>query len=792
MTLCGPERRLRPMGRVFLGCLLLSVVACDCDDGGGDECITSSDCAGGRLCVDGTCVDRGDGGEPGEDAFMCPSARMCADGCCPEGEICTADSCCLPSAVCGGVCCGGDSECVADRCILTCEDDESPCGEGVEAACCAASDVCYLGACTTPGASCTGTRDCDEGEYCEPTVGRCLPRSTSGEECEYRPTFDEFTIDEEWSWTGDATVLPGHDQVMMAPMVANLTDDDGDGDIDQDDIPDVVFSTFTGSDYWSDGVLRAVSGDDGSRIWPTADPAYRVNGGSDLAIADVDPSSPGPEIITCAQAFRPSTSGPLIILSAAGEELRRFDTPPNDVLCRFSAPAVGDMNRDGVPEIVVGGAVAHADGTVVGRLAGGISGYTALSDVDGDGDLEGLGAAVAFEMNGSVLWDRRVDDGIRPAIPAGGYAAVADLDLDGMPEVVTVTSGDHSIQALDGATGDTVWGPTDINPTSDPVVAAAISSDGNPNGGGPPTIANFDDDPEPEIAFAGGFAYVIFEPDGTLKWHFITRDRSSRATGSSVFDFEGDGTSEVLYNDELVFRVFRGPTGAIFHDQCNTSGTLREFPIVVDVDNDDHAEIVLMENDYAFQCDPTSTGIHVFGHPENQWVRTRRIFNQHTYHVTNINEDGTVPTEEVRNWTVPSLNNFRQNVQPDGLFDAPDLVLVDLVASNRGCRATFAISVRVLNSGRAGAPAGIPVTIYEETGAGPVRVDRLVTTRPLLPGESEVLSVEYSIPAGRETEVFEFSATLNDPDDMPLVGLNECRPDNNGAGPISVSCPIVD
>ena len=785
------------MNRVLIGFFLVfGAVACDCSEGGDDAtpCSSSSECGDGEICLDGLCRSRAT-----TDGGGCLPAQECASACCGDGELCVNEACCPADDLCGGVCCGGDSECIADRCVLTCADDESPCGDGPTAACCPSTQVCYLGACTTPGAACTDVDDCAPGEYCELTVGACLPRVTAGDECEYRPELADFTLQEEWSWEGDPDVLPEHDQVMMAPMVANLTDDDGDGDIDADDVPDVVFSTFAVRDYWSNGVLRAVSGDDGRRLWPTADPAYRVNGGSDLAIADVIPSSPGPEIIACSEAFRPSTSGPLLILAADGTELQRFDTPPNDIDCRFMGPAVGDMDRDGVPEIVVGGAIAHGDGTVVGRLAGNTSGYVALSDLDGDGDLEAVGAAVAFEMDGSVLWDRRTETPTRPAIPYGGYAAIADLDLDGTPEVVTVTGRDHSVRALDAATGDTVWGPKNINPLSDPVVTAAIAeamaaepTRDAESGGGPPTIANFDDDPEPEIAFAGGYAYVIFEGDGTLKWHFVTQDRSSRSTGSSIFDFEGDGVSEVLYNDELAFRVFRGSDGSVFHDQCNTSGTLREFPIVVDVDNDDHAEIVLMENDYAFQCDPSSTGIHVFGHPENQWVRTRRIFNQHTYHVTNINEDGTVPTDEVPNWSQPNLNNFRQNVQPEGLFDAPDLVLVDLVASNRTCPTSFALSVRVVNRGRAGAPAGVPVTVYVEADAGPVAVGRVLTTRALLPGESEVLGLDYPIPSGTSTEPFTFTARLNDPAEMPLVGLNECRPDNNTAGPIIANCPIIN
>jgi len=44
----------------------------------------------------------------------------------------------------------------------------------------------------------------------------------------------------------------------------------------------------------------------------------------------------------------------------------------------------------------------------------------------------------------------------------------------------------------------------------------------------------------------------------------------------------------------------------------------------------------------------------------------------------------------------------------------------------------------------------------------------------------------------RSEDLFSFSARLNDPDDMPLVGLNEYRSENNDAGPIQVSCPLIE
>ncbi|MBX3270485.1 MAG: VCBS repeat-containing protein [Sandaracinaceae bacterium] len=783
-----------------LASLALALAAgCDCSASPppGDACTTDTDCPAAERCRDGRCVARPDGGEredagPDAAAPSCPVARTCGDACCEPSETCGGGRCCEVAALCGGMCCGPSRACEADRCVLSCEADETACGTGDAAVCCPGGELCHLGACTTPGPSCARTSDCAEGLYCESTVLRCLPRAM-GEACEFRPPTGPFELVELWHWRRDDDVFPTHDQVMMAPMVANLTDDNGDGRIDEHDVPDVVFSTFPGSDYWESGILRIVSGADGSRIWPTGEPGYRTTPGGEVAIADVDPASPGPEILACSASTRASGApGHLVMLAASGALLRRYDTPPNDVPCGFDAPAVGDMNGDGVPEIVVRYVIASPDGTVVRRIRETTARpYVTLADVTGDGDLELVGPNAVYRYDGTAVWERLGGDG-RPAISDSGYPAVADLDLDGQPEIV-VTTTDHAIRALDARTGDERWGPVDINP---PELAAVIAANGNPNGGGPPTIANFDDDPNPEIAFAGGFAYVVFEHDGSRKWWYETRDRSSRVTGSSIFDFEGDGVAEVLYNDEQTFRVFRGPDGAVLHERCNASGTLWEYPIVVDVNNDGRANIVLMENSYAYACTdgtPSTTGIHVFGHPRGEWVRTRRIFNQHTYHVTNVEEDGTIPRREVRNWTRPRLNNFRQNVQPEGIFDAPDAVLAELSAALTSCPTSIGLSVRVVNRGAAGMPAGIPVTFYLVDGATRTRLGAGRTSRALLPGESEliVLAPPFAVPAGMERATFRFVAVVNDPDDAPVETFRECRSENNTADALEVACPTI-
>ena len=54
-------------------------------------------------------------------------------------------------------------------------------------------------------------------------------------------------------------------------------------------------------------------------------------------------------------------------------------------------------------------------------------------------------------------------------------------------------------------------------------------------------------------------------------------------------------------------------------------------------------------------------GCGKYGEEEDRWIQARRIWNQHTYHVTNVREDGTIPAVEPRSWSL--LNTYRTNAQ---------------------------------------------------------------------------------------------------------------------------------
>ena len=46
---------------------------------------------------------------------------------------------------------------------------------------------------------------------------------------------------------------------------------------------------------------------------------------------------------------------------------------------------------------------------------------------------------------------------------------------------------------------------------------------------------------------------------------------------------------------------------------------------------------------------------------QERWIPSRRIWNQYSYHVTNVREDGTIPKNMKNNWEL--LNTFRTNSQ---------------------------------------------------------------------------------------------------------------------------------
>lgn len=552
----------------------------------------------------------------------------------------------------------------------------------------------------------------------------------TGLACEFEPIIEIYEPRLEWSWTS-SEVFPDYLNVMMSPAVI---------DLNNDGISDIVFGATRsrGGGNIETGVLRALSGDEGYELFTITDPELNVNTASPVAVGDIDLDS-RPEIIAC------DTSGRRLI-AFEHDGTFKWRSPVLEAIY-WGAPALADMDSDGIPEIVIGRQVLNNDGSIRWTGKGGHgspfgTGYqlSLVADINMDGTPDVVAGNTVYTAFGNILWQAAVHD---------GYNAVANFDDDPFPEIVLVAAGAVYLLEHDGSVE---WGPVSL-----------------PGGGtgGPPTIADYDSDGEVEIGVAGRNRYTVFETDGRIKWESKTQDSSSSVTGSSVFDFEGDGESEVVYSDELALRIYRGVDGFTLFEMPMSSCTWHEYPLVADVDSDGNAEIVVVANNNCNYGD--QRGVFVFG--SESWVSTRKIWNQHTYHITNINDDGKIPAIEVNNWEL--YNNYRQNVQTQGsVFAAPDLTASFLRLVD-GDPTSFGIVARIGNGGSNVAAAPIDVAFYD--GNDGILLGVVETTKNLKPGQFE----DVILVLNSDITSTDAICAVADDDGTGMGSISECNEDNN-------------
>jgi hypothetical protein len=536
----------------------------------------------------------------------------------------------------------------------------------------------------------------------------------SGTSCAFEPQPGSLNPVLEWAWTQTNNV-PDALNVMMTPAVVDL---DGDG------VPDIVFGSTAsvGGGYVEVGYLRALRGNNGSEIFTVTAPQYLVNTASSVAVGDID-NDGRPEIVACA---------------ASGNQLIAFEhdgtfkwiSPALDPI-NWGAPSIADLDHDGTPEIIMGRQVLNANGTIRWSGAGGqggpVGGIACVADVDNDGSPDVVCGNTVYSATGAIEWQN-------PAVP-DGLDAIANFDGDPLAEIVVVGAGNVWLLDHDCTIK---WGPVPI-----------------PGGGygGPPTIADYDGDGLPEIGVAGASDYAVFETDGTIRWISPTQDGSSNMTGSSVFDFEGDGSAEVVYRDEVYLRVYRGTDGTVLFQTPMSSCTWYEYVLVADLDADGNAEIVAVANN---NCNfGTERGIYVFGDANDSWVSTRKVWNEFAYHITNVNENGTIPAFEQSNWLYPALgpyNNYRQNTLPGREpLAAPNLTASRLRIDTSPCPDRLGIVARIGNGGSNIAAAPVNIAFYDgDPGNGGTLIGVAQTSVNLLPGAHEDVTL-YTTPVGPRT-----------------------------------------
>lgn len=291
--------------------------------------------------------------------------------------------------------------------------------------------------------------------------------------------------------------------------------------------------------------------------------------------------------------------------------------------------ALGDLNGDGMDDIVVGGTdgIVHAyrfageSWTLLWQYDTGnsvIEAKPAIGDIDGDGWNEvvvavgstwtpqALGGGVwAFDHNGTKRWYYPSNDFNGDGVPDGVFSspALVDVEGDGRLEIV-YGSWDSWIRLLRdaGNRAEVVW----AHKAQDTVWPS-------------PAIGDIDRDGRPEIAIGTpqsitggvGWMYVLNAEDGSMLPGFPVTIAGGSGSSPALGDLDGDGWLDIVVGTS------RHPTQKLIHAWDHNGNSLPGWPVAVnayafgspalgDLDGDGDLEVVINTADayvHAFHHD---------------------------------------------------------------------------------------------------------------------------------------------------------------------------------------------
>jgi len=529
---------------------------------------------------------------------------------------------------------------------------------------------------------------------------------------------DAWRMEEEWLWTNVAAD-PAVDQVLLMPAIGNLTDDDGDGRVTESDIPDVLVVAWDDTDWRMEYPrLVLLDGATGEEHWSLLD-FYPLSG---VAMVDVT----GDEE---AEAVAVTTGGEVSAVSGEGEVLwtsepflaANYDPDTNYYLIPIITSA--DLDGDGHAEII---AYDHILDGATGAVEVALPHDNAtpfmmasVGDIDLDGEQEIVLGSHVYRPDGTIEWSSAL------AGDYGHWSAILNIDGDDEAEVAMIAEGRLEIYEHDGQTRISVEA-------------------GGPNIGAP-CVADFDGDGLPEIGWASNNSsitsnafstFVVYNHDGSLLWSRSVSDNTGMLAGCSGYDFDGDGTYEILYADSQRMLVMDGTDGTtLMSREEHASTTIWEYPVVADVDGDFSAEIVFVSNTLGVGSSDTDIpGVVMLGHPEDAWLASGPTWHVHDFAVTNINADGSLPAAP-RYWLEDNVFRARPAINTD--------IGIDLIASITdvcftGCGEddVMKVSVEVANQGLYPVGEGVPVSVFANNGGSLELVGIQNTEQTISPGMS--------------------------------------------------------
>lgn len=493
-------------------------------------------------------------------------------------------------------------------------------------------------------------------------------------------------------------------------IAAPLSDTNGDGIIGNGDISSIL--VFKGQYYVLDG--------------KTGKEQFRLagSGAQELAaVGDVDGDKIPDIIVTASDGLR--------VYDNKGQLKKTLKASLNFSGWSSDAyhPIIADIDQDGVTEIIQNNKIfSYEQGLIKDGLPSGQS--QAVADMNGDGILDIIGLSGVSDNKGNLLYNFKYPNGSNIVLK---FVAIGDVLGTKKPQVIAIYG--NQILIIDGKTGQTI-----------------ANYNAPASQGGSPVIADFDGDGKSDIGVARTYNYVAMRGDGSIIWNTPISD-SSGGTGSTVFDFDNDGKTEAIHFDEQNLRIYDAATGVERIKMPNSTATAHEYPIVGDFDGDGHADIIITSGN--------GNGVRMISSKNKDWANTRNIWNQYSYHVTNINDDLTVPTKEANSWEVH--NTYRANLLLNqNATAAVDLTTSYLQVKDNGNQASQ-FTARIGNAGGKTAKAGTPVSFYQKDSTGQSKLLGVVALPKDLASDEYIdLSLNYSPLTGNLHDFGELVVIAND------------------------------
>ncbi len=768
--------------------LLLGVIAVGCTcggpqpghgDGGDSDARQDARSDGGLdASVDG-------GGDAGEGGLACGAAGMC-----PMGQFCFMAQCVPDRGPCAtNDDCRNDTFCAtgALRCTPYTPGANNPmCARSIAAGVFAPAVQCSFADAPAGDAYPLHLHVLSTPMVADLVVYRGAPDDP------IRPSiiavFDDGIDGSSEEPTGLIRVLDGRTcalQDNLAEQMVSHSSPPAIADLDGDGTPEIV-AFKAGGGLVAFRYTRAGTGDasavGGWHVWwrstntdgvTAFDPAG--GGWAGPTVVDIDDDG-RPEVLRHGMVFNGQT-GALIGGTSARAQLQGYSAGAFSVVL--------DVDEDGAPELVTGaGVYAWSPAThewaaepyymrAGCAVAGCADGHAAVADLGAytNGTITDPGLPeIAIVSAGYVRIDtidgRTVFGPI--AIPGGGTGGaptVADFDGDGLREIAAAGASRYAVFDPDCTATPRPGGRCGTG-TVDGVLWAQPSQDASSNVTGS-TSFDFEADGRVEAVYADEcFARVYNGATGEV---LFSQHHSSCTWYENpvVADVDGDFRAEIVVgsnfncgspttgiacpgvgarNTDALHAGIRCLSGADCPSSACDAGFCR-------CTTDTQCCPPTGECTYVCTDPPAGTpgtgmtcrasrpvgvrGIRVYNDVADRWVRSRMVWNQHAYNVTNVGDDARIPRTSAvaHNWRDPTLNNFRTNVQGGAdLTSTPDATTspgrIDCLID--GAR----ITVHVCNRGTSPLPDGSFVGIYDgDPGMGGTQICRTFTPRPLSPGE---------------------------------------------------------